>query len=361
MNVLNRINLILAAMGSKPYTIKELSLEDVLHAGNYSIGIKCLIKNLRKSIELKEPTFMNLLVDVHDISSGLLYRASSDKGINPFLFTPGERIAEGSSNIYTRLISGVLPSWRNFPKRNKSVICTNSFFVAADYVDYSVREKGVVYVVIPPNDAKLVVSPTKDIWIAFKDLESLDYVEDCIATFLAFFYHMMKENLIDITANPPKIIKPSKMKSELLKSDEKKLIYIDTIKEMFIKQDQSSILNYFSEVDKILSNRKIINTFITIYEDYADDGVLFNFGKYIFKQKMSNNNITILEILDDLFNPDNNDFELTNYSSFARKYYTTREVWTEDPCIFIDFENRKFLTELYEKYTDANKKEIQHE
>ena len=358
MNVLNRINLILAAMGSKPYTIKELSLEDVLHAGNYSIGIKCLIKNLRKSVELKEPTSMNLLVDVHDISSGLLYRASSDKGINPFLFTPGERIAEGSSNIYTRLISGVLPSWRNFPKRNKSVICTNSFFVAADYVDYSVREKGVVYVVIPPNDAKLVVSPTKDIWIAFKDLESLDYVEDCIATFLAFFYHMMKENLIDITANPPKIIKPSKMKSELLKSDEKKLIYIDTIKEMFIKQDRSSILNYFSEVDKILSNRKIINTFIPIYEEYANDGVLFNFGKYIFKQKTSNPAISITDILDGLFDPQKNNFDLITYSSYVGKKYQECEVWTESPCIFFSSADNNFMTKLYTRYTELYGKEL---
>lgn len=349
MNVLNRINLILAAMGSKPYTIKELSLEDVLHAGNYFIGIKCLIKNLRKSVELKDPTFMNLPIDVYDKSSSLLYRASSDKGINPFLFTPGERISQGSSNIYTRLISGILPGWRKYPRRNRSVICTNSYFDADSYTEYSTRKNGVIYVVLPPNDAKLVVSPAKDIWTAFKYLDSLDYVDESIATFLGFFYQIITENLINTTTTPPTIDK-----LKLLSSDEKKMFNADIVKEMFVKQNNSSILDFFNEVDKLLSNRKMINVLMSIYEEYVKDDRLFKLGKYIFRQKMSNPVISVIDVLDELFDPEVNDFNTTTYSAFVKTKYPDGEVWTESPCIFVNTVDRNFLTELYTKYIEIN-------
>ena len=135
-------------------------------------------------------------LNIKDPPYTLLYRASFDKGINPFLFTPGERIAEGSSNVYTRLISDILPSWRNAPQRNKSVICTNDFSGAEYYIDYSTRRKGTIYVVIPPNDARLVIAPTKDIWSSFKDLGSLYVVDDSILVFLAFFYYIIFKILV---------------------------------------------------------------------------------------------------------------------------------------------------------------------
>jgi len=346
MNVLNRINLILAAMGSKPYTIKELSLEDVLHAGNYSIGIKCLIKNLRKSVELKEPTSMNLLVDVHDISSGLLYRASSDKGINPFLFTPGERIAEGSSNVYTRLISDILPSWRNAPQRNKSVICTNDFSGAEYYIDYSTRRKGTIYVVIPPNDARLVIAPTKDIWSSFKDLGSLYVVDDSILVFLAFFYYIIDNKLVDDI-----LIKSNKTLEQL--RDVPK-IYVDIVKEMFLK-DRSVIINLLDETDKILSIDGLANIILPIYRIYPGNFLLAEIGELIIKQKALNKNIHIINILDKMFDPKKNGFRITTYSSYVKKPSSNNEIWTEQPCIFININDKSFLIELYGKFTGSDK------
>ena len=38
------------------------------------------------------------------------------------LYTPGKRISENTSNVYTKLLSDIFKSWQKFPKRNKSVI-----------------------------------------------------------------------------------------------------------------------------------------------------------------------------------------------------------------------------------------------
>ena len=112
MNVLNRINLILAAMGSKPYSIKKLTLDDLVNSSDYSLGIKNLVENL---VEAEEDGITYFYIDKRNRLNNFLYRASSDKNMEAFLFVPGERISQGTSNVYNRLISDILPSWRGIP------------------------------------------------------------------------------------------------------------------------------------------------------------------------------------------------------------------------------------------------------
>ena len=66
-----------------------------------------------------------------------------------------------TANFYNLLFSN-LPSWRKYPKRNKSVICTTSNANAFR------RGCDVAYIVLPINDADIGVCPADDIWFSFK-------------------------------------------------------------------------------------------------------------------------------------------------------------------------------------------------
>ena len=100
-NILNRINTILEATGTVPYKIDRLTLGDVLSMRDYSVGVENLVSGLTVS-----KNYSNTIVYL-DVSSDIqptnfLYRASSEREFNPFLFTPGERVAQGAVS-YTHL------------------------------------------------------------------------------------------------------------------------------------------------------------------------------------------------------------------------------------------------------------------
>ena len=57
-------------------------------------------------------------------------------------------VSANSNNLYTRLLSGILPEWREYPKRNESFICSSSIEVALNY-NASVEYGAGVYWVLP--------------------------------------------------------------------------------------------------------------------------------------------------------------------------------------------------------------------
>ena len=70
------------------------------------------------------------------------------------------RYSKGKVGNYYTLLMDNLPNWKAYPKRSRSIICTNTFGDAATYGD--------VYVVFPFNNAKFGVAPESDIWLSFK-------------------------------------------------------------------------------------------------------------------------------------------------------------------------------------------------
>lgn len=326
---------------------------------NYSIGIEILIKNLKPygyAFKSGKPIYFYL--DKESAPNNILYRASSNKYDEAFLFSPGERVSQGTANVYNKLISNILPSWKNFPRRNNSIICTNNYSVAEDYTEYSTRRSGIVYIVIPPNNAKLVISPRSDIWYAFSyiksktGLVSLRNINDSILKFLAFF-----DNFINNQDLVNDIYSESYDMTELIQSiRDKELFNINKYENLFTNADGSSIAAIFNRIDKLLSDKKFILNLMPIYKMYFLDEPLAAIGNYILNRKKSNVNSTIINILDNLFNPSSNGFEVVDYSSFSNKEYIDREIWVEEPCIFIEFESKEFLTKLYHKYGSLNKK-----
>lgn len=96
----------------------------------------------------------------------LLYRGKKNAP-NPQMGNASEsvRMSANTSNEYTLLIDSS-PTWKNFPKRSKSFICTTSLQYAETY--------GQVQMVFPKDSAMIGCAGAKDFWIAFASPRMLD-------------------------------------------------------------------------------------------------------------------------------------------------------------------------------------------
>lgn len=93
-----------------------------------------------------------------------IYRGMRDIGSKGII--NGDMIQRKSANTtnYYTLIMGILPSWRNWPQRDNSLICSSSRSQASAYGRISGRE---MYVIIPLENQPVAVSPYNDFWTSF--------------------------------------------------------------------------------------------------------------------------------------------------------------------------------------------------
>ena len=74
------------------------------------------------------------------------------------------RESANTSNHYTLLMDN-LPSWKKFPKRGRSLICTTFQGRTSGH--------GIGYAVFPYDGSKIAVASKEDIWFSFKEIGSL--------------------------------------------------------------------------------------------------------------------------------------------------------------------------------------------
>ena len=94
-----------------------------------------------------------------------IYRGVSGIKGDYFIIDPKKgkprRSAYVGSNFYTLLMDN-LPSWKQYPKRSQSVICTTDLSKANDYAS-----NGQPYIVIPKDGSKIGVCNDDDIFTSF--------------------------------------------------------------------------------------------------------------------------------------------------------------------------------------------------
>ena len=83
---------------------------------------------------------------------------NSDQDYDMNIITPGIRESTNTSNEYTMWMSNH-PSWKAYPKRNKSFICSSTYSYAGEF--------GRTHWLIPLKDAVIGVCPEKDLWQSF--------------------------------------------------------------------------------------------------------------------------------------------------------------------------------------------------
>lgn len=196
-------------------------------------------------------------------------------------YSPGIRVSQNTSNIYTKLLSDIFPSWSKFPKRNRSIIASFNLENASEY--------GLEHIVLPKNGAKIAICPDTDIWYSFSDNGSFNELYNFNNEFVRTASYVLK--------------KPSKQ-----------------IEAAFIKDSNDDVINILNELNakflEMCKNNNIINSLL---QDYFDEWI-------------SNPSLLYSDYLENIFF-DNSRFKLQKISDL--KSNGISEVWFESPSIFI--------------------------
>jgi len=201
------------------------------------------------------------------------------------ILKPGKRKSENTYNYYTILMSEVFDSWKQFPKRNSSFICSSSFSYADSYAG-----NGLIYYVFPENGANIGICPDTDIWDSFSLILGLPMIYS-----LSDFNREICNPIFGTDT-----ISPSNMK-KILKS--------------FKMNDEESISR--------------LKTIFESFESYPYTDIFVEISQ-------KNNLSTLYEVFEYLFDPNRNYFLNTTIDKYnINSRNTEAEVWTDANCIFI--------------------------
>jgi hypothetical protein len=225
----------------------------------------------------------------------LIYRKDESRGdfllVNPKISSQ-DRIAPYAFKNYHNLLISNLESWKDWPRRNKSLICASSYR-ALSHGGGFIKGPSVDYVIIPFDDTMVATGDRGDFWNCFSNLpkdesfmeEDLD--RPSIAYYMTSLVHELDRN-----------VKPS------LNTNWNEL-------KSFLEGSEAS--------------EQIIGKYFT-----TDYEVLWN------------DNLNLLENLDILLNPKSNNFKLTDitgvmnmYSQLDTNESEALESWFEDDSIMI--------------------------
>jgi len=227
---------------------------------------------------------------------------------------PGIRVSLNNSyNYYNRLLSNILNSWKHYPKRNQSFICTSSYEYASHWSD-------VVNLVLPINGTKLGICPKWDMWRSFtehSDIERMLYFNIDISK----FFSIINDTLADVH-------------DYIFKYEDNKEVY------QYIVKTESNI--------KKLTENKVND----LIEYFHADMYNANIFEYIIRS-VYNDTETIISCLDDILNPEKNEFRTEFIESYSIPINKQRELWFSNEAIFIridylwDNKNSRLFSELF--------------
>ncbi|MDD4738314.1 MAG: hypothetical protein PHF54_03600 [Candidatus Pacebacteria bacterium] len=227
---------------------------------------------------------------------------------------PGIRVSLNNSyNYYNRLLSNILNSWKHYPKRNQSFICTSSYEYAAHWSD-------VVNLVLPINGTKLGICPRWDMWRSFtehSDIERMLYFNIDISK----FFSIINDTLADVH-------------DYIFKYEDNKEVY------RYIVKTESNI--------KKLTENKVND----LIEYFHADMYNANIFEYIIRS-VYNDTETIISCLDDILNPEKNEFRTEFIESYSIPINKQKELWFSNEAIFIridylwDNKNSRLFSELF--------------
>ena len=111
----------------------------------------------------------------------LIYRKDEDRGdfllVNPKLSSQ-DRIAPYASKNYHNLLISNLESWKDWPRRNKSLICASSYR-ALSHGGGFIKAPKANYVIIPFDDTVVATGDRGDFWNCFPNLpKDEDFMEE---------------------------------------------------------------------------------------------------------------------------------------------------------------------------------------
>ena len=253
------------------------------------------------------------------IKGNIIYRGDRNLTVDSAIIKPGKRKSQNTSNYCTVLISHLLPSWKDFPKRDSSFICTTNkdqardyaFDQARDYADYAFDKN--VYHVFPENGAKLGICSKRDFWEScntqLKPLKIYDLPD--LNDELEHFYNCIMSDVGKVAEDDV----------DSILSTPKKWIQFDKI-----------VNEAFNIIDKLNNSENLTAKQKRIAINLQNRNRLL-FGKlYEYHQ----NGQSFLESLDkNLLNAQANGNSWCFIEDFLNSDEPSGEVWTDATCLFI--------------------------
>ena len=256
---------------------------------------------------------------------------ASKKFFHYSVVTPGLKVSENATyNLYTRLFSGILPSWNNFPRRNRSFICSSSINKALQYSG----SYDNIYAVFPKNNSKIGVCPESDIWISFKNInETLDQFQ--IKFMLALEWISILIGKIEDSNN-----------KKINNKFNKYYNYTQYLLKALNYESNKTVVSMLNYMSKKLNEHK----------DSIAKRIHHEYNKYTNREKEEahlvlsllrsleeQGNVNLISFLDRTLDPIENNFEVVNVNDYN---ITSRisdvylnadglEVWTDSTCLFI--------------------------
>lgn len=220
------------------------------------------------------------------------------KNIGDVAVADGNKIkrqsAYAQNNLYTMLMSEILPSWREYPKRSNSFICTNS----TKYSNYYGTDR---YHIIPLENQKIAVCSDSDIWGAFPNIqrEIPPMSQRSMNTF---------NGLINLLA------------SWLLPN----IKSVDDIDDAFTSRSKTiTLFNAMTRnIHKLLKGKQeyLDDMIVDISRNWVGDIPLDDWlEEDFFPWFKENPKLTMIDYLDNILNPIKNDFQLMT----PDRYYST--------------------------------------
>jgi hypothetical protein len=244
------------------------------------------------------------------------------------IMTPGNRISQNVNNVYTRLMSDILPAWKEFPKRSQSFICSNSSGLAGCYTS----GYGNNYLVLPENGAKLGICPEKDIWESFN--KTLNMSLD-----------MFNVGISDLVSKLKMFDSESTNKYETLRGD------LEDSEEYFSGYDSTVTIQFLNELSSFITNSKKLDDVVAAYDKWNTPGVKYEklsmFEKHV-AHRMCDFDIkfikdvkasgSVISVFDTMLNPNKNGITVTAINDLPDKLWEIKgghEVWTDVPCLML--------------------------
>jgi len=235
------------------------------------------------------------------LQNNLIFRKQEYVGdyvfCNPSLSTTN-RIAPYSMTNFHNLLVSNLESWKDWPRRNKSLICASSYRALSHGA--SSARRPVDYIIIPYDTTKIATGDRGDFWNCFQTLPNdEDFTEDDLdRPSLAWW----ASSLISILSGGKKVIH-----NEVLNRD-------------------------WNELKKFLERRNVSQYIIDKY--FTNDN-----------EVMWDDSLNLLDNINIILNPSINNFKLLNtketmgyYSTLDEEEGEAAESWFEGPCLMIRYD-----------------------
>lgn len=224
---------------------------------------------------------------------GLSY-ADADILHKPMMMS-GDRVSANTENYCTLFVDNH-PSWRPYPPRSASMICSTSSGTARGYAS------GGLYVVLVENDPLVGVCPEHDFWVSFQRLHDLGSHNMDVSD-LNGSIKMIMEKLVGVTKWSPKNYQELQSGFNMI-DNENSLSF----------PDLPPMPPVFSDIE---------NAGRTYAAEACVELLKFQPGT------------TIMDKLEYLLDPKSNEFNLYKLSSMPERMHD-REVWTQAPAWFIN-------------------------